>query len=139
PKLADAIVEVTETGSSLRANNLRIVADLLQSTTRFITNQRAYDDPWKKLKMDDMVLMLKGAMRAEGQVGLMLNVQKLNLPKVLKTLPALQTPTMSPLADTDWVALNPIIDENTVRHIIPQLKQAGATGIVEYPISKIID
>jgi ATP phosphoribosyltransferase len=139
PKLADAIVEVTETGSSLRANNLRIVADLLQSTTRFITNQRAYDDPWKKIKMDDMVLMLKGAMRAEGQVGLMMNVQKLNLPKVLKILPALQTPTMSPLADTDWVALNTIIDENTVRHIIPQLKQTGATGIVEYPISKIID
>jgi ATP phosphoribosyltransferase len=139
PKLADAIVEVTETGSSLKANNLRIVCDLLQSTTRFITNERAYAEPWKKAKMDDIVLMLRGAMAAEGKVGLMMNVRKQNLPTVLKLLPALQTPTMSPLADTDWVALNTIIDENIVRHIIPQLKQAGGCGIVEYPISKIID
>lgn len=139
PKLADAIVEVTETGSSLKANNLRIVCDLLQSTTRFITNERAYADPWKKAKMDDIVLMLRGAMAAEGKVGLMMNVPKQSLPAVLKQLPALQTPTMSPLADSDWVALNTIIDENTVRHIMPQLKQAGACGIVEYPISKIID
>jgi ATP phosphoribosyltransferase len=139
PKLADAIVEVTETGSSLKANNLRIVCDLLQSTTRFITNERAYADPWKKAKMDDIVLMLRGAMAADGKVGLMMNVRKQNLPAVLKLLPALQTPTMSPLADTDWVALNTIIDENIVRHIIPQLKQAGGCGIVEYPISKIID
>jgi ATP phosphoribosyltransferase len=139
PKLADAIVEVTETGSSLKANNLRIVCDLLQSTTRFITNERAYADPWKKAKMDDIVLMLRGAMAAEGKVGLMMNVRKQNLPAILKLLPALQTPTMSPLADTDWVALNTIIDENIVRHIIPQLKQAGGCGIVEYPISKIID
>src|SRR5262249_22183095 len=131
--------EVTETGSSLKANNLRIVCDLLQSTTRFITNERAYADPWKKAKMDDIVLMLKGAMAADGKVGLMMNVRKQSLPSVLKLLPALQTPTMSPLADTDWVALNTIIDENIVRHIIPQLKQAGACGIVEYPISKIID
>ena len=139
PRLADAIVEVTETGSSLKANNLRIVAELLQSTTRFIANRQAVQDPWKKQKMDDMVLMLKGAMRAEGQVGLMLNVKKGDLPAVLKIMPALQTPTISALADGDWVALNTIIDENTVRHIIPQLKQAGASGIVEYPISKIID
>jgi ATP phosphoribosyltransferase len=139
PRLADAIVEVTETGSSLKANNLRIVAELLQSTTRFIANRQAAKDPWKKQKMDDMVLMLKGAMRAEGQVGLMLNVKKGDLPAVLKIMPALQTPTISSLADGDWVALNTIIDENTVRHIIPQLKQAGASGIVEYPISKIID
>jgi ATP phosphoribosyltransferase len=139
PVLADAIVEVTETGSSLRANNLRIVADLLQSTTRFIANERAYADPWKKQKMDDLVLMLQGAMAAEGKVGLMMNVRKLDLPAVLKILPALQTPTMSPLADGDWVALNTIIEENTVRQIIPQLKQGGACGIVEYPLNKIIE
>jgi ATP phosphoribosyltransferase len=139
PRLADAIVEVTETGSSLKANNLRIVAELLQSTTRFIANEKAAADPWKKQKMDDMVLMLRGAIRAEGQVGLMMNVRKPHLPAVLQILPALQTPTVSSLADGEWVALNTIIDENTVRHIIPQLKQAGACGIVEYPINKIID
>lgn len=139
PKLADAIVEVTETGSSLRANNLRIVAELLQSTTRFITNERSYADPWKKQKMDDLVLMLLGAMAAEGRVGLMMNVRRADLPAVLNILPALQTPTISSLADSEWVAVNTIIDENTVRHIVPQLKQAGARGIVEYPLSKIID
>lgn len=139
PKLADAIVEVTETGSSLRANNLRIVAELLQSTTRFITNERSYADPWKKQKMDDLVLMLRGAMAAEGKVGLMMNARQDNLPAVLKILPALQTPTISTLADATWVAVNTILDENTVRHIIPQLKAAGACGIVEYPLSKIID
>jgi ATP phosphoribosyltransferase len=139
PRLADAIVEVTETGSSLRANNLRIVADLLQSTTRFITNERSYADPWKKQKMDDMVLMLRGAMAAEGKVGLMMNVAKDRLPAVLKILPALQNPTVSSLSNSDWVAVNTVLDENTVRHIVPQLKQAGATGIVEYPLNKIID
>ncbi len=139
PRLADAIVEVTETGSSLRANNLRIVADLLQSTTRFITNQRAYADPWKKQKMDDIVLMLRGAMAAEGKVGLMMNVRQPHLSAVLKILPALQNPTVSSLSDAEWVAVNTIIDENTVRHIVPQLKQAGACGIVEYPLNKIID
>jgi ATP phosphoribosyltransferase len=139
PKLADAIVEVTETGSSLRANNLRIVADLLQSTTRFITNARAYADPWKKQKMNDLVLMLQGAMAAEGKVGLMMNARKADLPAVLRILPALQTPTVSSLADTDWVAVNTILDESVVRHIVPQLKQAGARGIVEYPLNKIID
>jgi ATP phosphoribosyltransferase len=139
PRLADAIVEVTETGSSLRANNLRIVAELLQSTTRFICNQRAYADPWKKQKMDDLILMLKGAMAAEDKVGLMMNVRRSDLPAVLKILPALQNPTVSSLSDQEWVAVNTIIDEDTVRHIIPQLKQAGARGIVEYPLSKIID
>src|SRR5262245_15735097 len=139
PKLADAIVEVTETGSSLRANNLRIVCDLLQSTTRFITNERAYADPWKKEKMDDLVLMLQGAMAAEGKVGLMMNVRKADLKAVVGILPALQTPTISSLADSAWVAVNTIIDESVVRHIVPQLKQAGARGIVEYPLSKIID
>jgi ATP phosphoribosyltransferase len=139
PRLADAIVEVTETGSSLRANNLRIVCDLLQSTTRFIANEHAYEDTWKRRKIDDMVLMLQGAMAAEGKVGLMMNVRTGDLPAVIKILPALQTPTISSLADSEWVAVNTIIDENTVRHIVPQLKSAGARGIVEYPLSKIID
>jgi ATP phosphoribosyltransferase len=139
PRLADAIVEVTETGSSLRANNLRIVCDLLQSTTRFIANERSYTDAWKRRKIDDMVLMLQGAMAAEGKVGLMMNARAGDLPAVIKILPALQTPTVSSLADREWVAVNTIIDENTVRHIVPQLKAAGARGIVEYPLSKIID
>jgi ATP phosphoribosyltransferase len=139
PRLADAIVEVTETGSSLRANNLRIVCDLLQSTTRFISNQAASVDPWKRQKMDDLILMIQGAMAAEGKVGLMMNVRQADLKAVVKILPALQTPTISSLADSEWVAVNTIIDENTVRHIVPQLKQAGARGIVEYPLSKIID
>jgi ATP phosphoribosyltransferase len=139
PRLADAIVEVTETGSSLRANNLRIVAELLQSTPRFITNKRAYAEPWKKKKMDDLVLMLQGAMAAEGKVGLMMNVRKADLPAVLKILPALQTPTISSLSDPEWVDLNSILDESVVRTIVPQLKQAGARGIVEYPLNKLID
>jgi ATP phosphoribosyltransferase len=139
PRLADAIVEVTETGSSLRANNLRIVAELLQSTTRFITNAAAYAEPWKKQKIDDIVLMLQGAMAAEGKVGLMMNVRKPDLQGVLNILPALQTPTVSSLASTEWVAVNTIIDENVVRHIVPQLKAGGACGIVEYPLNKIID
>jgi ATP phosphoribosyltransferase len=139
PRLADAIVEVTETGSSLRANNLRIVAELLQSTTRFITNATAYADPWKKRKMDDMVLMLQGAMAAEGKVGLMMNVRRADLPAVLKILPALQTPTIASLSDPDWVDVTTILDETIVRTIVPQLKQAGARGIVEYPLNKVID
>jgi ATP phosphoribosyltransferase len=139
PRLADAIVEVTETGSSLKANNLRIVAELLQSTPRFITNEKAYADPWKKQKMDDLVLMLQGAMAAEGKVGLMMNVRKADLPAVLKILPALQTPTVSSLSDPDWVDIITIIDESIVRKIVPPLKQAGARGIVEYPLNKIID
>lgn len=138
PRLADAIVEVTETGSSLRANNLRIVADLMQSTTRFIANEKAYADPWKKVKIDDMVLMLQGAMNAEGKVGLMMNVPKAKLAEVLKVLPALQNPTVSSLSNPDWVDVNTILDESTVRQIIPKLKQAGACGIVEYPLNKII-
>jgi ATP phosphoribosyltransferase len=139
PKLADAIVDVTETGSSLRANNLRIVAELLQSTTRFITNERSYTDAWKKEKMDDVVMMLRGAMAAEGKVGLMMNVRKDDMPAVLKILPALQNPTISALSNPEWVAVNTIIEENTVRHIVPKLKSAGAYGIVEYPLNKIID
>jgi ATP phosphoribosyltransferase len=139
PRLADAIVDVTETGSSLRANNLRIVAELLQSTTRFIASEAAARDPWKQQKMADMVLMLQGALAAENKVGLMLNVRAADLPAVLKILPALQKPTVSSLSDPEWVAVNTILDEDTVRHIIPQLKQAGGRGIVEYPLNKIID
>jgi ATP phosphoribosyltransferase len=139
PRLADAIVEVTETGSSLRANNLRIVAEMLQSTTRFIANESAYRDPWKKQKIDDIVLMLQGAMAAEGRVGLMMNVPKDCLAAVLTVLPALQNPTVSSLSDPSWVAVNTIIAEDIVRHIMPQLKAAGARGIVEYPLNKIID
>ena len=139
PKFADAIVEVTETGSSLRANNLRIVCDLLTSTTRFVANPQSAQDPWKRQKMDDLILMLRGAMAAEGKVGLLMNVHRENLARVSAQLPALKNPTVSPLADPDWVALSTIIDEDTVRHIIPQLKAAGASGIVEYPITKIID
>jgi ATP phosphoribosyltransferase len=139
PRLADAIVEVTETGSSLRANNLRIVCDILESTTRFIANRDAYRDPWKKEKIDDIVLMLRGAITAEGKVGLMMNVPRDRLDAVVAILPALQKPTVSSLSDPDWVAINTIIDENTVRHIVPRLKAAGATGIVEYPLSKIIE
>jgi ATP phosphoribosyltransferase len=138
PRFADAIVDVTETGSSLRANNLCIVAELLQSTTRFIANSLAYKDPWKKQKMDDLVMMLKGALSAEGKVGLMMNVSKSDLTTVVKVLPAMKNPTISSLADGEWVAVNTIIDEDIVRHIIPQLKNAGARDIVEYPLNKII-
>jgi len=139
PKLADAIVEVTETGSSLRANHLRIIDEVLQSTTRLIANRQAYADPWKQQKIDDIALMLRGAMAAEDKVGLMMNVSREDLPKVLVLLPALQNPTISDLADRDWVAVNTIIDEPVVRHIIPRLKESGARGIVEYPLTKIID
>jgi ATP phosphoribosyltransferase len=139
PRLADAIVEVTETGSSLRANNLRIVCEILTSTTRFIANPAAAADPWKRQKMDDLILMLKGAMAAESKVGLMMNVRKSDLAKVLGVLPALQKPTVSSLSDPDWVDVLTILNEDTVRHIIPRLKAAGAGGIVEFPINKIID
>jgi ATP phosphoribosyltransferase len=139
PRLADAIVEVTETGSSLRANNLRIVCDLLQSTTRFIANPKSAVDPWKKQKMEDLILMLRGAMAAEGKVGLMMNVRRNELAAVLQILPALKNPTVSSLSDSEWVAVNTILEEDIVRHIVPSLKKAGATGIVEYPLSKIID
>jgi ATP phosphoribosyltransferase len=139
PTLADAIVEVTETGSSLRANNLRILDEVLTSTPRFIANHQAYADSWKKQKIDDIVLMLKGAMAAEGKVGLMMNVPRERLPQVLSLLPALQQPTISSLADEQWVDVNTILDESVVRHIIPRLKSAGARGIVEYPLNKVID
>lgn len=139
PQLADAIVEVTETGSSLRANNLRIVDTILESTPRLIANQAAWDDAWKRKKIENMALMLCGAMAAEGKVGLMMNVPTTVLDQVLGALPALQKPTVSSLADDAWVAVNTIIDESVVRDLIPRLKDAGASGIVEYPLNKIID
>jgi len=139
PRLADAIVDVTETGSSLKANNLRVIAELLQSTTRFIANKAAYSDPWRKQKIDDIVLLLQGAMAAEGKVGLMMNVQRKDLEAVLKLLPALQTPTISSLSDPAWVDVNTILEETIVRNIVPKLKAAGARGLVEYPLNKVID
>lgn len=139
PRLADAIVEVTETGSSLRANDLRIVDEVLQSTTRFIANQQSWKDPRKQAKLDNIALMLRSCLAAETKVGLMMNVHRTHLESVLKELPALQKPTVAPLSDPEWVDINTIVDESYVRQIIPQLKAAGARGIVEYPISKIID
>ena len=139
PKLADAIVEVTETGSSLRANKLRIVAEILQSTTRFIANHESYKDDWKRRKIDDIVLMLRATMAAEGKAGLMMNVPKEKLDEVIALLPALQTPTISSLSDDKWFAVSTIIDESIIRKLVPQLKSSGACGIVEYPISKIIE
>ena len=139
PRLADAIVEVTETGNSLRANNLRIVDELLQSTPRLIANRDSVMDAWKKRKLTDIALMLKSCLAAEGKVGLMMNVPKQDLQSILEVLPALQTPTISSLSDSDWVDVNTIVEEAVVRNIVPQLKEAGARGIVEYAISKIID
>jgi ATP phosphoribosyltransferase len=139
PKLADAIVEVTETGSSLRANNLRILDEVIQSTTRFIANPDRYQDDWVKTKIDNIALMLQSCLAAEGKVGLMMNVHRDKLDSVVGILPALQTPTVSHLSDPDWVAVNTIVDEQVVRRTVPELKGAGARGIVEYPISKIID
>jgi ATP phosphoribosyltransferase len=138
PHLADAIVEVTETGSSLRANNLRIVDTVLESSTRFIANEQSWSDPWKRRKIESIALLLRGAMAAAGKVGLMMNVPKASLDRVLRILPALQTPTISSLSDPNWVDVNTIIDEPTVRDIVPKLKEAGACGIVEYPLNKII-
>lgn len=139
PKLADAIVEVTETGSSLRANNLRIVTELLQSTTRFVANHTAANDPWKRQKMDDMILMLRGAMAAENKVGLMMNVRRADLQNVLNVLPAMLKPTISELSDPEWADVLTIIEEKVVRKIIPELKRAGASSIVEFPLTKLID
>lgn len=139
PKLADAIVEVTETGSSLRANDLRILDEVLQSTTRLIANKAAYADPWKREKLDNIALMLQSCLAAEGRVGLMMNVARKDLPALLKELPALQKPTVSSLSDEDWVDVNTIVEEAVVRTIVPKLRAAGARGLVEYPINKIIE
>jgi ATP phosphoribosyltransferase len=139
PDLADAIVELTETGSSLRANKLRIVDTLLESTPRFIASHKAWADEWMRRKIEDIALMLSGAIAADGKVGLMLNVLRSDLDAVVAILPALKNPTISSLADDNWVAINTVVDEHVVREIIPRLKQAGAQGIVEYPLNKIIE
>ncbi len=138
PLLADAIVEVTETGSSLRANKLRILDTVMQSNTVLIANRAAWEDAWKREKLGNIKLLFEGAMLAFGKVGLMLNVHKDNLAAVLDVLPALKRPTISELSETGWVAINTILEEKQVRLIIPQLKRAGAQGIVEYPLNKII-
>jgi ATP phosphoribosyltransferase len=138
PTLADAIVEVTETGSSLRANRLRIIETIMESETRLIANHSAYADPWKKHKIDSIALMLNAAIDAQGQVGLMLNAKKADLQQVLDILPALNSPTVSQLSNSEWVALNTILEEGVVREVVPRLKAAGATGIVEYPLNKVV-
>jgi ATP phosphoribosyltransferase len=138
PTLADAIVEVTETGSSLRANRLRIIDTVMESNTQLIANAGALSDEWKRVKLENIALLLRAAIEAQGRVGIMLNVQKSDLEAVLALLPALQQPTISPLSDPSWVALNTIIEERTVRDLIPRLKAARAQGIVEYPLNKIV-
>jgi ATP phosphoribosyltransferase len=138
PTLADAIVEVTETGSSLRANRLRIIDTVLESNTQLIANGASLEDEWKRTKLENIALLLKAAIEAQGRVGIMLNVRVRDLPSVLALLPALQRPTISPLSDTEWVAVNTIIEERTVRDLMPRLKAARAEGIVEYPLNKIV-
>ena len=138
PLLADAIIEVTETGASLRANNLRIIDTILESETVLIANRSAWKDEWKRRKMENITMLLKGALLAEEKVGLKMNVPRAKLDKVTKILPSLRTPTVSNLSDEKWVAIEVIIDEKTVRDIIPNLKRAGAQGIVEYPLNKVI-
>ncbi len=138
PVLADAIVEVTETGSSLRANKLKIIDTILESNTQLIANKATWEDQGKRRKLEDIKMLLDGAINALGKVGLMLNVHKDNLTKVLNVLPALKRPTISHLSDDEWLAVNTILDETTVRDIIPRLKQAGGEGIVEYPLNKIV-
>ena len=138
PQLADAIVEITETGSSLRANRLRIIDTVLESRTVFIANTTAAGDPWKREKIANIVLLLQGAIAAYNKVGIMLNVRREHLEGVLQALPALKNPTISTLSDADWVAINTIVDEDVVRHLIPRLKAAQAQGIVEYPLNKIV-
>lgn len=136
--LVDAIVELTETGRSLKANKLKEIGVVCYSTTQFIANKRSYDNPWKKKKMEEICLLLQGAIEAEGKVGLKMNVAKKNLGKIVKLLPALKRPTVSNLTEKDWVAIETVIEESLVRHIIPRLKSAGAQGIIEYPLNKLI-
>jgi ATP phosphoribosyltransferase len=138
PHLADAIVELTETGASLRANNLRVVETILESSTRFIANKKAWQDKWKRQKMQNIVMLLKGALSAEEKVGLKMNVPQGSLKRLMSLLSAMHSPTISPLSDSGWYALEVVIDEKVVRDIIPKLKKAGATGIVEYQLNKVI-
>ena len=137
-ELVDAIVELTETGSSLRANKLRIVETILASTPRLIANHQAWQDDWKRLKIENLAMLLRGALEAEAKVGLKMNVRQKNLPKLLQSLPALRNPTISTLSQAGWVAVETIIDEHVVRALIPQLKAAGAEGIIEYPLNKVV-
>jgi len=136
--LVDAVVELTETGSSLRAHKLRIVSTICESTTRFIANAKASKDSWKKKKMEQIVMLLKGAIDADSMVGLKMNVEQKNLNKILKLLTSLKNPTISPLSQKNWLAVETVIDEGTVRTLIPQLKSAGAQGIIEYSLNKLI-
>ncbi len=136
--LVDAVVELTETGRSLQANKLRIVSTICESTTQFIANKEAYQDPWKKEKMEHLILLLKGAIAADNMVGLKMNVETKNLQQVLKKLSSLKNPTISPLSNDEWRAVEVVIDEGTVRNLIPQLKAAGAQGIIEYSLNKLI-
>ncbi|MBI4823240.1 MAG: ATP phosphoribosyltransferase [Nitrospirae bacterium] len=138
PHLADAIVELTETGASLKANNLRIVETILQSSTRLIANKKAWKDKWKRVKIETIVMLLKGALAAEEKVGLKMNVSQKSLNRVLSILPSMHSPTISTLTDKGWFDIDVVIDEKTVRDIIPRLKKAGATGIVEYQLNKVI-
>jgi ATP phosphoribosyltransferase len=138
PILADAIVEATETGSTLRANRLRILDTVMESNTQLIANDAALADSWKRTKIENIALLLRAAIEAQGRVGLMLNVRRGDLEKVLALLPALQRPTISSLSDPEWVAVNTIIEERTVRDLIPKVKSAGGQGIVEYPLNKIV-
>jgi ATP phosphoribosyltransferase len=138
PTLADAIVEATETGSTLRANRLRIVDTILESNTQLIANQASLDDSWKRTKLENLALLLQAAIEAHGRVGLMLNIERTNLDAALGLLPALRRPTVSPLADSSWVAVNTILEERTARDLIPRLRAIGGQGIVEYPLNKIV-
>ncbi len=138
PRLADAIVELTETGSSLRANNLRIVEVMLESTTRLIANKKAWNDPWKRKKIESIAMLLQGALAAEERVGLKMNAPKANLKEICGLLPAMHAPTISHQTDPAWVSLEVILDERTARDLIPRLKRRGASGIVEYPLNKVI-
>jgi ATP phosphoribosyltransferase len=138
PSLVDAIIEGTETGSTIRANNLRIIDTLFESTTKFIANKDAWADPWKRQKIENIALLVRGALAAEEKVGLKMNCQKANLEVVVNQLPALKNPTVSPLADGEWIAVETIVDKKLVRDLILRLKDAGAQGIIEYPLNKII-
>jgi ATP phosphoribosyltransferase len=138
PSLVDAIIEGTETGSTIRANNLRIIDTLFESTTKLIANHAAWNDPWKREKIENIAMLMKGALLAEEKVGLKMNVEQVNLQAVVAELPSLKTPTVSPLANSEWVAVETIADKRTVRDLILRLKAAGAQGIIEYPLNKVI-
>jgi len=138
PYLADAIVVNTETGSSLQAHNLRIMETILESTARLIANKASWEDPWKRAKIENLAMLLQGALNAERLVGLKMNVRRSNLDQVMSILPALNKPTLSPLSDDAWVAVETVIDERIARDLIPKLRRAGAEGLVEYPLNKVI-